>query len=204
MPMTADDCLLLHRLTRPEHPSPPGLDDATLTELLLEAQAGDHTAGEQLLGALAMRLAGMARRSHQTTLAHFVSAAWVVIGSFNTTRTHKVLTNLALDTLKQVTRERVARWHERLVHHPELEALPGRSARPEADEAEAVLTAARHLRLLDENTTGVMRTFYLEGYSGRETAERLDSTHDMVRYRCSRGVRTLREHRAELLGYTAG
>lgn len=205
MPIDADDRVLLHRLTRPEAPQPPGLDDDTLVELLRRAQAGEPLAGEQVLGALAMRLAGMARRSHQTTFAHFVSAAWLVIASFNLARGQKVLTNLTMDTLKQVTRERVSRWDDEALLRRDVQQLPDRGAPPRAeDEAARMLAAARHLRLLDERTSGAIEAVYVEGYSGREAADRLGSSHDLVRQRCSRGIKRLRQHREALSEFTAG
>ncbi|MGA4669997.1 RNA polymerase sigma factor [Propionibacteriaceae bacterium Y1923] len=201
MPLTRDDRLLLTRLTRPDRATV--TDDAALVVLVTMAQGGDEEAGERVLSAMAFRLAAMARASQQTTLAQFVSAAWFVISGFNPARNHKVLTNLVLDCLKQVTRDRVSRWDERTISHPDpdlwdLPTRPSPTGRPERAEARAALDEARHLQLIDERTHQVLDAVYLGGLSSREAAARLGVNPDQVRYRCSRALRTLREHQREL------
>lgn len=204
MPFTREDRLLLAQLTRPDRATV--TDDDALVVLLSMAQAGDEEAGERLLSAMAFRLASLARASVQTPFAHFVSAAWFVIAGFNLERRHKVLTNLTMDCLKQVTRDRVARWDIRTVPNPDpdLWDIPvpvgGSGARPEHGEARAVLDEASERRLIDAQTRDVLDAVYLEGLSGRETAVKVGSTVDSVRYRCSRALRLLRTHQDELAG----
>lgn len=204
MPFTAEDRLLLTRLTRPDRATV--TDDDALVVLLAMAQAGDEEAGERVLSAMAFRLAGMARASVATPFAHFVSTAWFVITGFNLQRRHKVLTNLTMDCLKQVTRDRVGRWDVRTVPNPDpdlwdLPAIVGAGGRrPEYGEARAVLEEASDRSLIDARTRQVLDAVYLEGLTGRETAARLGGSVDSVRYRCSRALRLLREHQDELAG----
>lgn len=204
MPLTRDDRLLLARLTRPDRATV--TDDAALLVLLAMAQGGDEEAGERLLSAMAFRLAAMARASQQTTLAQFVSSAWLVICGFNLDRDHKVLTNLVMDCLKQVTRDRVSRWDPRTIPHPDpdLWNLPtvvgGGAGRPEHHEARAVLDEARELQLIDQHTHEVLDAVYLHGLTSTDAAIRLGTKPDQVRYRCSRALRTLRDHQAALAG----
>ena len=202
MPFTAADRLLLTQLTRPDRATV--TDDDALLVLLAMAQTGDEEAGERLLSAMAFRLAGMARSSTQTPFAHFVSTAWFVISGFNLQRRHKVLTNLTMDCLKQVTRDRVGRWDLRTIPHPDPDlwdlpvALAAGGRRREHGEARAVLDEASARRLIDEPTRRVLDAVYLEGLTGRETAARLGGTVDSVRYRCSRALRLLRKHQDDL------
>ena len=200
MPITPTDRLLLSSLTRLDH-SAGRLDDQTLTHLLVSCQSGDTHAGERVLAAMAFPLASMARRSVQTELAHFVSAAWFVIEGFNTTRTHKVMTNLLLDTLKQVTRDRVSRWDERSLPHPNPE-LWRQEHRDEGVTAAELIAAARRLHLIDERTTSILQAVYLRGLTGRETAALVGDSPEMVRYRCSRAMKTMRAHQQELVENT--
>ncbi|MGD7732381.1 RNA polymerase sigma factor [Propionibacteriaceae bacterium G57] len=199
MPITADDRLLLARLTRPERSVP--VDDDTLVVLLGRVQAGDDRAGEEVLAAMAFGLASMARTSVHSSLGAFVSAAWFVVSGFNLERRNQVLTNLLLDTLKHLTRDRVTRWDPTVLPHPDP-AMWGPDInrhRPARDEAKQVLDQASSLRLIDAPTREVLDRVYLAGYSGRETAAQVGTSHDMVRYRCSRAIRMLREHRGELV-----
>lgn len=210
MPLTPDDRILLQRLTNPADApatgaqTPPLGDDETLLALVGAAQQGDHEAGERVLASMAFPLAAMARRSQQTTLAQFVSAAWLVVESYNLQRRHRVLTNLVLDALKQVTRDRVMRWDERLRPTPVGEEWPQPVDRPERGRAVAVIDSARELRLIDDPTHAVLGAVYVAGMSGREAAEATGTSHDMVRYRCSRALRLLRQHQRTLAAHSAG
>lgn len=202
MPFTREDRPLLAQLTRPDRAT--STDDDALVVLLTMAQGGDEEAGERVLSAMAFRLAGMARASTQTPFPHFVSAAWFVIAGFNLARRHKVLTNLTMDCLKQVTRDRVARWDIRTIPNPDpdLWDLPatarGHGGRLEHGEARAVLDEASDRRLIDSRTRAILDAVYLEGLTGRETAARLGGSVDSVRYRCSRALKVLRDHQDEL------
>lgn len=201
--MTRDDRFLLHRLTRTDLTASTA-SDVALLELVRRAQTGDTSAGEQVLAAMAFPLACMARRSTSSTLAVLVSTAWFVIIGFNTERTEKVLTNLVLDTLKQVTRDRVSRWDENItdhVHDPQREPAAPQGPTP-AEEARLAIDAAAELELIDERTTRILQAVYLEGMSGREAASHTSTSHDMVRYRCSRALRLLRSRQQELVEAT--
>lgn len=202
MPFTREDRLLLARLTSPERGAESSTEDEPLLHLLARAQSGDTRAGEAVLASMAFSLAAMARRSLQTPLDQFVSAAWFVIAGFNLSRRDKVLTNLVLDTLKQVTRDRVSRWDERTVPLPETPTWPtavDSRGRPERGEALAVLRTARDLDLIDERTRDALDAVYVQGLSGKEAAARLRDSPHMVRYRCSRGLRRLRAHQDQLV-----
>ena len=203
MRFTQEDRLLLARLTHADRAT--SSEDDTLLGLLECAQSGDHEAGERVLAVMAFRLAGVARGSLQTPFAQYVSAAWFVIAAFNLDRRTKVLTNLVMDTLKQVTRDRVGRWDLRTIPDPdpELWDLPAlTSGRPERSAARGVLYEASRRRLIDERTRSVLEAVYLDGLSGKEAAARVGQSHDMVRYRCSRALRLLRQHQDELVGAT--
>ncbi|MCT1458072.1 hypothetical protein M3G03_00690 [Aestuariimicrobium sp. p3-SID1156] len=197
MPITADDRLLLHSLTQLDHAATRH-DDATLIGLVRAAQTGNTRAGEKVLAALAFPLASMASRSSHTTLAHFVSSAWFVIEGFNCEREVKVLTNLVMDTLKQVTRDRVSRWDDRVVPSDGVERW-GQEREEESGSAASLIEAAQRLELIDERTTRILRSVYVEGLPGAEVALREGITHAAIRQRSSRAVRVLREHRRHIV-----
>lgn len=195
MPITAQDRLLLHSLTATDHAGA-NLDDAALLQLLRLCQEGEKWAGQRVLAAMAFPLASMARRCHQSELAHFVSAAWFVIEGFNRERSEEVMTNLLLDTLKQVTRDRVQRWDRRIL------PLIGEPPQPEEEDslnASELIAAAQRLELIDEQTTRILQSVYLRGLSGQETAQLVGSSHDMVRYRCSSARKVLRANQRVLV-----
>ena len=197
MPLIHDDKVLLDQLTRPGWRI--DTSDVALIALVRRCQGGDTAAGEQLLSVMAFRLGQLCRSSHQIRMAHLVSAAWFVISGYNCDRSSKVLTNLVLDCLKQVTRDRVERWDERRDQYTQPDELPWVEAGREHEaEVRALLQQARETRVLDPATSEALEAVYAQGLSSREAGEQLRQSPEMVRYRCSRGVRKLREHRDSL------
>jgi len=202
MPLTTEDRRLLDRLTQPPRPSS---DDDELIDLIERAQDGCTESGADVLSVMVFSLAAMARRSREVTFSQLISAAWVVMRGYNTQRRARVKANLVMDTLKHVTREQHA--------GDDVEPIPGAQAdrhptssttRPERTEARRVLDQAHRVGLLSPDNLRVLVEVYLHGYSGREAAQRLGMSHDMVRYRCSRTLRSLHAQREQLVGSLSG
>jgi hypothetical protein len=172
--------------------------DAALLTLLEATRAGDELAARVVLQALLPKMVRMARRDRWSGVGDYVAQLWCVVHAYPLARRRsKVAANLALDTLKQVVGDRGTA--------PEAWSYEGlsdavRIHRPVVPrtEAERLLASAHDLRLIDPATGAILRTVYVEGLSSREAAVRHGGTADMVRYRCSRGVRRLAEHAVEL------
>ena len=179
------------------------LQAQTLTEVMLLARQdgpardlvvwhlhGDALAGHVLLHAALPLLDRMARRDPCHELGDYVSEFWLRLSSYPVDRRpRRVLANLSLDALKVVTRD----------HRRRHRALPEEASCPEPEPSLAeVLQAAEELRLLGARDVRAMSAVYVEGWRSHEAGPRLGITAENVRWRCSRGARTLAAHVAEL------
>ena len=168
--------------------------DALVADALRAAQDGDRQAGRAVLHLLASRLAGLASRDPHHDLDEYVSTAWLRIMTHPVqTRPHALLANLALDTLKQLSRSYARQ------HRIPPETLPRPDSASDDVDASALLAAAASAGWLSRSSEPVLRSVYCDGLSGREAARRHRTSPDMVRYRCSSGVKALRAHSRELL-----
>ncbi|MCL1842003.1 MAG: hypothetical protein FWF75_09750 [Propionibacteriaceae bacterium] len=160
---------------------------------LRAAQDGDRRAGRAVLHLLAPRLSALASRDPHHDLGDYVATAWLRIMTYPVaTRPHALLVNLALDTLKELSRS-YARLH-RAVDQPPTDTV----AEDEPDAA-GILAIAASAGWLPRASEPVLRSVYCDGLSGREAARRHHTSPAMVRYRCCVGVKALRAHRSDLL-----
>lgn len=172
-------------------------DDEAWQLVLRTAQSGQVGAAHLALEALLAALARMAARDRYRPLADYVSAAWLRIYDHPIERRpRRVSTNLVLDTLKALTRERDSRTHPR---PPDWFDEPHLADDERAGErADSLITAATRLGVISPASAPVLRSVYADGLSGRQAAARHRESHEMVRYRCSRSVRQMRAARAVL------
>ncbi|MGI8456935.1 MAG: RNA polymerase sigma factor [Propionibacteriaceae bacterium] len=172
--------------------------DALLLALLEATRAGDDLAPRVVLQAMLPKMVLMALRDRSAGVTDYVARLWCVIVAYPVDRRPtRVAANLALDTLKQVTGER----HREPAHISYEWLADGAQVDPtpaSRSEAEHLLASADDLRLLDPDTGAILRAVYLDGLSSREAAARHGGSAEMVRYRCSRAVRRLAGHAAEL------
>ena len=161
---------------------------------LRSAQSGDREAGRAVLHLLAPRLTGLASRDPHHDLGDYVSTAWLRVMTHPVeTRPHALLVNLALDTLKELSRA-----HARSRPPADASSLRDDDQTERFDAAE-VITVAADAGWLPRASEPVLRSVYCDGLSGREAARRHHTSPEMVRYRCSAGVKAIRAHKHELL-----
>jgi DNA-directed RNA polymerase specialized sigma24 family protein len=187
-------------------------EDDVLRALLVEAHGGTQLAARVVLQAMLGRLVRMARRDRRVLVDDYVGAMWCVLARYPlTARPVRIAANLALDTLKTVQRERppadrarVTLWPTGPDLEPLLELSWSRATLDHGAELRAlgateVIEAGRRLRLIDEGTGHLLRQVYVEGLSGRDAAARGATSPGSLRVRCSRAVRRLAAHAAELV-----
>jgi sigma-70-like protein len=182
-------------------------DDAVLLALLVESGEGSELAGRTVLQAMLGRLVRMARRDRWASVDDYVGALWCVLRSYPLDRRPvRIAANLALDTLKTVQRDR--RWcsgpavdvwlpgeaWDAVLEQGARRQLLDHAAEQQAVAAADLIDAGRRLRLVDEDTSRLLRHVYVDGLSGREAAARLGTTPGSLRVRCSRAVRRLAGH----------
>jgi DNA-directed RNA polymerase specialized sigma24 family protein len=169
--------------------------DSVLAALLAECRAGEQLAGRAVLQAMLGKLILMSRRVQGAGIDDFVAALWIRMATYPLlSRPRRVAANLALDTLKAVHRERL-QMQPALA---QLTAIPEPSGGEEDLTARRVITAGRQLGLINAETSDVMVSVFVDGLSGRQAAERFQTSPEMVRYRCSDGRRRLARHAAAL------
>lgn len=167
-------------------------DDQVCCLLVVLAQSGDQLAGRVVLQALLPQLTGLARRDARRTLDDYVAAGWLKLMCFPiATRRRAVLTNLALDTLKSLTRAEPNREFP-TAQLPEVETAPAELS------VRRLISASRQLHLVSDQTAAVLTSVYADGLSGREAALRHQMSETTLRYRCSSATKKLRAN-AELL-----
>ncbi|MGD7789261.1 RNA polymerase sigma factor [Propionibacteriaceae bacterium Y1700] len=187
--------------------------DGCLYALLVEVRQGDQLAGRVVVQTMLPKMISQARRDADAAVADYVAQLWVRVRTYPLeNRPTSIAANLALDTLKAIKAERALReqpWdddqpcglgdlatsaaaREHLDHNAWIGGLT----------AQRVICAAAELGLIDEQTHEVLRTVYADGLSGQEAADRLGTTVDLVRWRCSKAVRRLAQN-AEALALAA-
>lgn len=172
--------------------------DPTLRRLIAIAQAGGPDARlaafiivKSMLGKLILMA-----RTERSDIADWIGALWLIIHDHPLRRRpQRIAANLSLDTRKAVLASQdrrqisvdAASW-DQMADAPVAE--------PSASE---VLRAASRLGLLDATTHAVLTSVYADGLDGRRAARAHHTTPGTIRWRCSRAVRLLAAHRAELL-----
>lgn len=184
--------------------------DPALLALLELVSEGDTMAGRVVVQSMLPKLIKVARRDPDHELPDYVSWLWLVLSGYPLARRrHSVAANLALDTLKLATRQRrnreVPHQVESLVVLGSEDSRVGRAlvvtGSGSSDELTAtqVINSARRLGLLDDLAAQVLTTVYDHGLPGKEAAAQLGMSVDCLRWRCSRAVRRLASHSADLL-----
>ena len=170
-------------------------EDSVVAALVRRAQDGEQICGLIVLYATLPRLKMLARRDRQHNLDDYVANFWFRLMTFPEARLHKnILVNLALDTMKQLKRQ-----CRRPLEVPGNEDLP----RPDATDTRAevidMISASKSLGLVSSKTAEIIKTIYVDGYSGKEAAQIYNISHAAVRNRCSNATKKLRMHAQELL-----
>jgi len=172
-------------------------DDAVLAALLRLDRDGDPDAGRVILQAVLPAIVRMAGRDAHAELADYVSQLWCRIRTYPLERRPtKIANNLELDTLKSVCQER-PRSPLTPTEPDELDdILTSRQRLPHDDRPDVprVLSLAVAHGWIDDYTKTVLHTVYADGLSGRDAAERHNTSVDLIRWRCSRAVKTLARH----------
>ena len=160
-------------------------------------------AGRIVLQTMLGKLVTMARRDGRHGIEDYVGQLWSRIGSYPLARRpNRIAANLALDTLKAVTRQATQAASPAgvvLVTARELELAGiarGNVKEPADLNAHRVLRTAASLELIDEPTRRLLLSVYAEGLSSAEAACRHGLTPTTVRFRCSRAIRKLAAHAA--------
>lgn len=161
--------------------------DAWLARLIAATQAGDELAGRCVVQAVLGRLSAIAARDGRVGLDELVGAVWLRVRSYPLDRRPRAIaTNLVLDARKDVLREvRPLALGEPV--QPRRHAIAAR-----------VLSDAVRIGVIDSGIGEVMSSVYVLGLSGEAAAQRHGVTPTTVRWRCSAGMRRLRQAR-ELL-----
>lgn len=176
------------------------------------AAVGDHLAGRIVLQTMLAKIVMMAGQDQQHAVEDYIGQLWARIRSYPLERRPRhIPANLALDTLKAVTRDTAT--HDRIATMPvtvaelELAGLahtlhapvgPASSQDP-ADQvadltARRVLRTAERLGLIDDPTRRLLLSVYADGLSSAEAAMRHGLTPTTVRFRCSKAVRRMAQH----------
>ena len=185
--------------------------DAVLAALLTEFSAGDKLAGRIVLQALIGRMVRMAQRDPRASVDDYLTRLWCVIGSYPLKRRPvRIAANLSMDTLKAILREH--RWLERgdvtlwpssesleeLLEPTGLDGSPYDLSPPVDVEVQQVLETGSMLRLIGDSDAALLRSVYADGLNSTQAARQFHTSAGMVRVRCSKVVRQLAAHAAEL------
>lgn len=180
--------------------------DPSLTVLVREAADGSRLAARVILQALLGKLVLMARRSRYAGVDDFVAALWCRIAGYPLERRpRRIAANLALDTLKDVTRLLPSPEIEQPVPWPpgeHLEELFGAKMALTRDEeltATDLISAAVDLHVIGAEAAAVLTTVYVDGLTSAHAAARHRTTAEVIRYRCSRASRLIRVQLPELI-----
>lgn len=187
--------------------------DAVLGALLHEASFGSMTAARTVLQAMLGKVVLMAHADPLLGVDAYLVAMWERIRTYPIDRRPvHIAANLALDARKLARRDSarshlVTPWppgasfahvvdrqrlREDLDHGHDLAVLT----------AGDVIKAALELELIDESIGALLGSVYAEGLTSKDAASRHQTSSSMVRQHCSRAVRQLADHSAEIASYT--
>ncbi|HOC13648.1 MAG TPA: hypothetical protein PLL50_06830 [Propionicimonas sp.] len=163
--------------------------DAVLAALLRIGQGGDQLAllvvVKAMLGKLVLLSAG-----RPDVLIEAISEMWLATAEYPVARRPRSIAANLSWTVSRRIRASPPRTSAPLTVEPA-------AATPDPD-ASTTLADARRLGLIDELTHRTLWAVYVAGLTSYQAAAVLDTTPDLVRWRCSRAIRRLREQ-AELL-----
>ncbi len=173
--------------------------DAGMIALVELAQSGQTLAGTIALHRMMPILVVQAGRDSRLSLDDLCSTAWVVLMRHNLSRKFSVLATLCLDTRRMLLRYLDKTSREVPFDEIPVAVFPFWRTTPKSySRSEHLLDVAADLDLLTPATEPVLRSVYVDGLSGREAALRHGISETAARYRCSAGVKRLRE-RSEAL-----
>ncbi len=169
---------------------------------------GQELAARIVLQTMLGKLVTMARRDRRHAVEDYVGRLWERIGTYPLNRRpRRIAANLALDTLKAVTRDRadiernggwipcpttdLDRTGMRLLNAGDVGDTADLTAR-------RVLRSAQQLGLIDDATRRLLWSVYADGLTSAEAAARHRLSPATVRFRCSRAIRTLARHSGRL------
>lgn len=179
--------------------------DEVLAALIAVHQDGaGGLAGRVVVQTMLGKLVTMARRDRHHAVEDYIGQLWARIGCYPLLRRpRRIAANLALDTLKAVTRDgaRATTFVSVPVSADELERAGLAQVVASGHESEdlsahRVLRSALHLELIDDATRRLLAAVYVEGLSSAHAAERFGLTSSTVRFRCSKAIRHLAAHAA--------
>ncbi|MGJ3508416.1 hypothetical protein [Enemella sp. A6] len=174
-----------------------GNADGLLLFLIAWSQVGCRVADHLIARTMAPKLRQMAGRDHIAEFDDYLAQLWLQVQGYPLQRRRRrVAANLALDTLKAVLAERDCGREAPMV--PDLLEIRLGPV-PETPLSRRLIDAGQALGLFDEHTARVLVSVYVLGLSGDQAAVAHGITADMVRYRCSKYVRRMSQHRRELL-----
>jgi DNA-directed RNA polymerase specialized sigma24 family protein len=158
--------------------------DAAMAALLAIGREGEPLAWRVVLQAM-LGTVVLACRRRPDRFDEAVSELWLAIAEYPLERRPRsIATNLTWTLRRRLAEPALAPV-----------ALP---PVPQDASAEATLTTARRLRLIDADTHRTLWLVYVAGLTSARAAEELGTTPELVRYRCSRSLRRLARH-ADLL-----
>lgn len=183
--------------------------DGVLGALLQESAAGSLLAGRTVLQAMLGKIVLMAQHDPIVSTYACVAAMWERIRTYPLDRRPvHIAGNLALDARKLAHREAVRDPHitlwppgaafAELIDRERTRNGLESSADTSVLTAGEVITAALQLQLIDAAAGEVLGVVYADGLSSVEASQRLLTTPQMVRQRCSTALRRLAPHAHEL------
>jgi DNA-directed RNA polymerase specialized sigma24 family protein len=163
--------------------------DAVLAALLRLGQGGDQLALLVVLKAMLGKLV-LLSGGRSDVLIEAVSELWLAMAEYPLARRPRSIAANLSWTVSRRIRASPPRPSASLTTEP--------AGAPSDPDASTTLADARRLGLIDELTHRTLWTVYVAGLTSYQAAAVLNTTPDMVRWRCSRAIRRLRDQ-AELL-----
>jgi DNA-directed RNA polymerase specialized sigma24 family protein len=185
--------------------------DPVLGALIRESLGGSVSAARTVLQAMLGKVVLMAQTDPAAGVHDYIAAMWERIRTYPINRRPAhIAANLALDARKLARREKrgaalASPWppgagfaevvdrqwvRDGVDHNRDIAMLT----------VGDVIRAALELELIDDDSGNLLRTVYGKGLTSREAASQHRLTSSTVRWRCSRAVRILADHSAELAG----
>jgi DNA-directed RNA polymerase specialized sigma24 family protein len=178
------------------------------------APATVHLAGRIVLQTMLGKIVAMARRDAAHSVEDYVGQLWARIDGYPLAhRPRRIAANLALDTLKSVTRDSRAPTVPRFVPvaaadlelvglryttlaQPAALGLSGFFSDRDVSDltAHRVLRVAQDLGFIDEPTRRLLHSVYVDGLCSADAASRHGLTSTAVRFRCSKAIRRMAQH----------
>ena len=185
--------------------------DPVLGALIRESTAGSLAAARTVLQAMLGKVILMSQGDAGAGVDDYLASMWERIRTYPIDRRPAhIAANLALDTRKLARREQrgaavASPWppgdgfadvvdrqwvRDGVDHNRDIAMLT----------VGDVIRAALELELIDDDAGSLLDSVYGSGLTSREAASRHRLTATTVRWRCSRAVRVLADHSAELAG----